>query len=376
MLTYILIQLYMIAAVALLFAVIKLARAQKLRYRRGAELDRSNLPSVSVCVPARNETNAMTQCLEAVLASDYPKMEIIVLDDNSTDNTSHIIKAFAHAGVRFVEGEAVPDDWLGKNYALQNLLDEASGRYVLFMDVDTRLKPETISLLVAEMQQRQVMMLSVVPQRYDISRPSTWLATLRYFWELVLNAPEHPGTSSALWLVDRQALIGELGGLKHWRDEVQPEMFIAREFAKTSDYQLLVSTPELGVSYEKKWSSQIETSRRLLLPKFGNSLLAICLVASMISLVLVPQIVLVYALISEQWLHAWGFVAIGVMATLAALLYYRLVWRKHIWLGVLTAPYVVWQELLVLVASAFGYHRGTIIWKGRALQRLTRRRAI
>src|ERR1700759_1043342 len=86
-----------------------------------------DLPSVSVCIPARNETHAMSQCLERVIASTYPKLEVIVLDDSSVDDTSVLIKAYAHAGVRFVEGSRLPKGWLGKNHALQGLLHEASG---------------------------------------------------------------------------------------------------------------------------------------------------------------------------------------------------------------------------------------------------------
>jgi cellulose synthase/poly-beta-1,6-N-acetylglucosamine synthase-like glycosyltransferase len=82
----------------------------------------TELPSVSVCIPARNEMHVMTECLESVLASTYPKLEVIVLDDRSEDTTSTLVKAFARDGVRFVEGKKLPPGWLGKNYALLRFL--------------------------------------------------------------------------------------------------------------------------------------------------------------------------------------------------------------------------------------------------------------
>src|SRR5690606_12928997 len=94
-------------------------------------------PSVSICIPARNETHAMAECLERVLKSDYKKLEVLVFDDNSKDDTSAIIRSFAQAGVRFVAGTELPEGWLGKNHALDVLSKEASGTYVLFMAVDT-----------------------------------------------------------------------------------------------------------------------------------------------------------------------------------------------------------------------------------------------
>ena len=79
----------------------------------------------------------MTDALHRVIASTYPKLEIIVLDDLSADKTPALIKAFAQDGVRFIEGGPVPKDWLGKNHALDTLLRQASGTYVLFLDVES-----------------------------------------------------------------------------------------------------------------------------------------------------------------------------------------------------------------------------------------------
>src|SRR5688572_18125111 len=92
----------------------------------------TDLPSVTVCIPARNEGHALTDCLQRVVASTYERLEIIVLDDVSGDDTSALIKSFASEGVRFVKGSKLPSGWLGKNHALQGLLDEASGTFVLF----------------------------------------------------------------------------------------------------------------------------------------------------------------------------------------------------------------------------------------------------
>ena len=89
----------------------------------------SSLPTVSVCIAARNEVHALSQCLERVLQSDYEKLEVLVLDDSSEDDTPHIIKSFAHAGVRFIAGRDIPAGWLGKNHANQTLALEASGDY-------------------------------------------------------------------------------------------------------------------------------------------------------------------------------------------------------------------------------------------------------
>src|SRR5665648_287743 len=134
-----------------LWSLGKLFKATK-QFRVPTTINSStDLPTVSVCVPARNETHAMTRCLEAVLASDYEKLEVIVLDDSSVDDTSVLIKSFAHEGVRFVSGETLPTGWLGKNHALHGLQNEASGSILLFIDVDTHISPTTIRLSVDDL---------------------------------------------------------------------------------------------------------------------------------------------------------------------------------------------------------------------------------
>ncbi|NCC20167.1 glycosyltransferase [Candidatus Saccharibacteria bacterium] len=378
MITLVFIELYVVAFSALVFVLVKLRKARRtFLFTRPPRITSSDqLPSVSVCIPARNETHAMSECLESVLASDYPKLEAIVLDDHSSDNTSHIIRAFAHAGVRFVEGDELPDDWLGKNFSLQTLANEASGKIILFMDVDTRLERESIRLMVEDMLFENRKMLAVIPQRNDTYRASSWLSTLRYFWELVLNSRTIPGVSSAAWMIDRHVLIDELGGFGEWRDEVQPESHIAAELTKTDEYQLVVSTPALGVNFEKKWASQIETSRRLLLPRFGNSVTSVLLGASLSCTVIMTQIVIIVAILERSWIMLGVEALLGGMAVIVFAQYYRMTLRSRWPLALFLSPYIVWQELYLLLSSVVGYKRGTITWKGRVVKRPTRKRTL
>src|SRR5690606_15885888 len=134
-----------------------------------------------------------------VLASDYKKLEILVFDDSSTDDTSRIIRSFAQAGVRFVAGTELPEGWLGKNHALDVLSKEASGTYVLFMDVDTVIAPTTIRRLVDDVVYGKKTMVTVIPERADGWRLSVLFGHLRYFWELSVNSVSRPATASALW---------------------------------------------------------------------------------------------------------------------------------------------------------------------------------
>src|SRR5688500_13660714 len=114
----------------------------RLKKYQHSHIPQADMPTVSICIPARNETHALADCLYSVLQSDYEKLEVIVLDDCSHDKTSRIIKSFAQDGVRFIQGEMPAEGWLGKNYACETLAAQANGEYLIYMSVDTRIEPQ------------------------------------------------------------------------------------------------------------------------------------------------------------------------------------------------------------------------------------------
>jgi len=125
-----------------------------------------SLPTLSVCIPARNETIDLDECLQSLVANNYPKLEILVLDDCSqTRHTADIIRSFAQEGVRFIKGRQPPRRWLAKNWAYQQLLSEADGEIVLFCGVDIRFGPQTLELLVSTLIKKRKTMLSLIPRR-------------------------------------------------------------------------------------------------------------------------------------------------------------------------------------------------------------------
>lgn len=312
----------------------------------------------------------MNDALDRVIASTYPKLEIIVLDDLSGDNTSALIKAFAHEGVRFVEGKRLPASWLGKNHALQGLLDEASGQYILFMDVDTRLAPDSIEQLVSYAQQEDVKMVSVLPRREDSLRASVIFSTLRYFWEIMFHRRSSPATASNAWLIHRQTLLERFGGFSSIKDVIQPESRISSELMATGEYRFLIGTELLGVSYEKKWRSQLLTSVRLLSPllqlKLPNSI-----VAALDLLILTTPLWIVLSGFISGWNinHVIAGAFILMFAGLYGM-YLKKVWNKCWVIGGLLWSIIVLQEAILVVTSAILYGKKAVTWKGRPLKAL------
>ena len=104
------------------------------------------LPSLSVIVPARNEATAIGPALASLLAQDYPGLEIVAVDDRSTDGTGDVLRALAAANpsLRVLRIDDLPSGWLGKNHALWRGAQRSTGTWLLFTDADVVFAPGTL----------------------------------------------------------------------------------------------------------------------------------------------------------------------------------------------------------------------------------------
>lgn len=365
MLEFIIFPLLCIVSIISIVVAFRLAIAMR-RFRiRRMMTGAIDPPTVSVCIPVRNEMRVMTECLERVLASDYPKIEIIVFDDNSTDDTSMLVRSFAHAGVRFVPGRELPSGWLGKNHALAMLADEASGSKLLFMDVDTQIDTATISQLVGYVTTERLAMVSVLPIRRDGWSASVLFGYLRYFWELVIAGHAMPATSSGLWLIDRQAL-SSCGGFAAYAADVRPEQRLAEQLG-VRRYHCLLGTETLGVTEYKPWRSQREAARRLYYPIVGGRIRAAIASFILISLLNMPLMTLAVGWLIGRIDIAWWSEAIIIFGMVVYATYARHMFRNGWWLCALLWPLLLIQEWCLLTMSLFGYANHTVTWKGRLM---------
>lgn len=131
---------------------------------------RPNGPTLSVIIPARNEALNIETCVRSVLAATYAPLEIIVVDDRSSDDTAEIVGRLAGAPetggrVRLVRGTDLPPGWFGKQWALVQGYRAATGDLVLFADADTKHEPELISRAVTALRTEHVDLVSVIPRQ-------------------------------------------------------------------------------------------------------------------------------------------------------------------------------------------------------------------
>ena len=134
-------------------------------------------PKVSVIIPARNEEGKIKEALESLLEQDYESLEIIVLDDRSTDGTGVILKQMGlhDRRLRVLQIVELPPGWIGKNHALHYGAEQARGELLLFTDADIVMDRSTVMKTVSYMMEAQVDHLTLTP---DIKMPGVALEVL------------------------------------------------------------------------------------------------------------------------------------------------------------------------------------------------------
>jgi hypothetical protein len=119
-------------------------------------------PLVSVIVPARNEESSLASCLESLLQQVEAPVEIIVVDDGSSDRTREIAESFP---VRVVPAAPLPPGFTGKCNALTSGVRHARGQWILFTDADTVHRPGSLIRAVQEAELHQAALLSYSPEQ-------------------------------------------------------------------------------------------------------------------------------------------------------------------------------------------------------------------
>ena len=197
---------------------------------------------VTVVIPARNESATIATVVGSVRASTYQPLEIVVVDDRSTDDTAAIVERLAmeDGRLRLVRGEPLPEGWYGKPWACVQGYRAARGDLLLFTDADTRHEPELLARAVGALRAERSDLVTVAPrQRCEtfwerVVMPQIWLLlALRYHPSRVNRARRQRDViaNGQFILVSRESYeaVGTHGAV---RDEVAEDLALAQAFLR------------------------------------------------------------------------------------------------------------------------------------------------
>jgi hypothetical protein len=129
--------------------------------------DQGSETRVSVLIPARDEAAGIDACVKSILCSENVTLEVLVLDDHSSDRTPLVVNQIAGTDdrVRCLEGKSLPAGWNGKQYACFQLSQAASYEHFVFLDADVRLSPNTLRKVIDRKCRDATALLSLFPQQ-------------------------------------------------------------------------------------------------------------------------------------------------------------------------------------------------------------------
>jgi chlorobactene glucosyltransferase len=326
---------------------------------------------VSVVIAARNEEGDLGPTLDALLAQDYPDLEIVVVEGGSTDGTRAVVDARAPR-VRRIDEPPLPSGWVGKNWACWTGAAATSGEWLLFLDADVRLAPSAIRTIVTWSEQEHADLASVGPH---VAMVGFWeRVVLPFYVQVVLTyfrtpRMHRPGSRAAMangqcWLT-RRGTYFERGGHEAVAGQVLEDVAIARRYRAAGGTLRFAWTPELGET--RMYTNRHEMFEGLLKNVHGLEFSAARMVgflAGLIGLFLLPLALLPVGL-------AVGSLALTAMG---AVLYVAL-FGKHVAFnagigapavyGLLFPLAVAWYVVLVSTSLVRGLRRQPVAWKGR-----------
>lgn len=285
-----------------------------------------SMPFVSICVAARNEERDLRACLTSLLNQDYPEYEVIVVDDNSTDSTPHIIQSLKeqYPHLKTIQGEPLPEGWYGKPFALHQASGQAKGTLLLFTDADPVFEPHALASAVQFMQMRRVDLLTLMPRAVfgsfweRAAQPIVFglIAGLTRFGRA--NNPEdaHAMGFGAFILMKRD-LYRKIGGHEAVRQRILEDITLTK-VAKESGAKIFVADGKRLFSIRMYHSLREiwEGWRKNVFLAFKQSVPRTLFYAVMIlGFTITPWLVLIFhaAADSEAWLQSLATVALLVM---------------------------------------------------------------
>jgi chlorobactene glucosyltransferase len=366
----------------LVLAVPLLLRRQ-VRITKFAPPAQAAAPLVSIIVPARNEAVNISPCVASLLNTQYPDIEIIVVDDGSTDGTGDIVRILAdHAAgrLRLIEGEPLPAGWLGKPWACWQGYRQARGDLLLFTDADTRHDDALLGHAVGALQRQQADMVTVLPRQLMLGfwerliLPHIFsIIFMRYHDLKRVNRTRNPQDviANGQFILLRREAYEALGGHEALRSEVVEDQRLAQRVVGSGRRIFVAHAHDIMdtrmyrsfTGIVEGWTKNLARGSRAASPRWISPAVPWLIALYVVAVWVLPPLVLLSAAISSL-VSGTAFVW-SLWATAFSLLFWV---SMALWLRIPPAYAVAYPLGAVVAAWLFvrSALRGSrVAWKGR-----------
>lgn len=200
-------------------------------------------PLISVLIAARNEEKYISMSLKSISAQTYKYIEILVLDDNSEDNTGAEAKKAAgtDSRIRVIKGKPLPRGWTGKTYACYQLSRAARGEYLFFADADTEYESNAVESAYNCLMENKIDALSAKARQIMKTIHERIVGTIVYYgifsfvplFLLKYKIPICTNASGAFFLIKR-SVYEKIDGHRRIKKEYIDDINLARSIARNN----------------------------------------------------------------------------------------------------------------------------------------------
>ncbi len=324
---------------------------------------------VSILIPARNEEGRIESLLQSISDQSYQNLEVLILDDQSTDATFNICTAYAQQDDRFkvFKGNKLPEGWLGKNYACHQLGKLAEGKYFLFIDADTQIKEGLINSVIHRMKAGKLALLSLFTNQIMGSIGERMVVPLMHF--ILLNLlplrlvrisknPAFAAASGQFMLFD-SALYHHHSWHAQVKDKVLEDIELIK-LIKTYRYnaEALLANGYISCRMYKSYEEGVNGFSKNLLAGFNKNIGG--LICYLMLVMIGPLFIASYLPVSLFMFAMTLIILSRIMISLLS--------GQHVLWNVLLHPFQMATLLFIAILSVQKYLSKTITWKGRAIK--------
>ena len=232
--------------------------------------------SISVVVPLRNEATNVVELIASLRTqTNLAQVEFLLLDDNSEDGTLALLHQHTSGLTNFhiLNGSTLPQGWIGKTWALQQLFERSSGQIIVSVDADVRLVPDAINRAVTLLKNTQLDFLSPYPKQLSFSWSESLIQPLlQWSWmsTVMLRIAEKSSIASMVvangqFFVVRRAALAQVGGYESVRNKVLDDVELARALVKQGSHGCVANGAEIA-------STRMYSSWKEIQAGYGKSL--------------------------------------------------------------------------------------------------------
>ena len=336
-------------------------------------------PRLSVLIPARNEELRLRPCISTLSDSDFPILEILILDDHSTDGTAALVQQRAKGDprIRLISGQLLPEGWVGKPWACHQLAQEAKGDYLLFVDADTRFSDITLSNAINLAHEQQSDLLSLWPYLESLSWserlviPFVHLFILFYLPHWAKGSLRCFGAANGQFVLFRRAAYEKIKGHESVRNHMVEDIAIARNMRAAGFKVLNLDGTNPGHSIAlvrcrmyTRFSEVWEGFTKNLYPSFDGNFFAFFFFQLIQAVVFLSPFVFLFT----PFRGPLVWTEIAIILALRLSLAYRF---RQGYLGALLHPFGQLLVLAIAMNSWLQAVRGRLPWKGRFYEHST-----